>query len=86
MLLDMLEVGRILERGMVPVKVQHPLVNMRVPVTDSPSIALEVAVVDGIEAYNRRVEPDICLGESVPDEKGRFGGVLCREHSLDPIE
>lgn len=86
MLLDMLEVGRILERGVVPVKVQHPLVDMRVPVTDGPSIALEVAVVDGIEAHDRRVEPDVCLGESVPDEKGRFGAVLRCEHGLDPIE
>ena len=86
MFLDMLEVGRILERGVVPVKVQQPLVDMRVPVADGPSIALEVTVVDGIEAHDRRVEPDVRLGESVPDEKGRFSGVLCREHGLDPIE
>ena len=86
MLLDMLEVGRIFERGVVPVKVQQPLVDMRVPVADGPGIALEVTVVDGIEAHDRRVEPDVRLGESVPDEKGQLSGVLCRQHGLDPIE
>jgi len=86
MLLDMLEVGRILERGVVPVKVPQPLVDLRVPVADSPSVALEVTVVDGIEPHDCRVEPDVCLGESITDEEGRWSAVLCREHRFDSIE
>lgn len=86
MLLDMLEVGRILERRVVPVKVLQPLVDVRVPVADGPSIALEVTVINGIEAHDRRVEPDVCLGESITDEERRLSGMLCREHALDPIE
>ena len=86
MFLDMLEVGCILERRVVPIKVLHPPVDVRVPVADGPGIALEVTVVDGIEAYDCRVEPDVCLGESVTDEERRLGGMLCLEHGLDPIE
>jgi len=86
MLLDMLEVSRILERGVVPVKVLHPLVNVWIPITDGPSIALEVAVVDRIEAHDCRVEPDVCLREPVTDEEGRLGGMLCGKHGFDAVE
>ena len=86
MLLDMLEVGRILECGVVPVKVPHPLVNMRVPITDGPSIALEVTVIDRVEAHDRRVEPDVRLGESVTNEEGGLSCVLRSERGLDAIE
>lgn len=78
MLLDMLEVGRVLERGVVPVKVPQPLMDVWVPIADGPSIALEVTVVDGIEAHDRRVEPDVCFRESVTKEEGRLSGMLCR--------
>ena len=64
-LLAMLEVGRTLKRGVVPVKVPHPLVDMRVPITDGPGIALEVTVINRVEAYDRRVEPDVCTRQSV---------------------
>ena len=65
MLLDMLEVGRILKRGVVPVKVPRPLVDMRVSITDDPGIALEVTVINRVEAYDPRVEPDVCTKQSV---------------------
>ena len=86
MLLDMLEVGCILERGIVPEKVPHPLVDMRIPITDGPSIALEVTVINRVEAHDRRVEPDVCFGELVTNEEGRFCCVLRSEHGLDAIE
>lgn len=85
-LLDMLEVGCILERGVVPVKVPHPLVDMRVPITDRPGIALEVTVINRVEAHDRRVEPDVCFGELVTNEEGRFCCVLRGEYGLDAIE
>ena len=64
-LLAMLEVGRTPKHGVVPVKVPRPLVDMRVPITDGPGIALEVTVINRVEAYDRRVEPDVCTRQSV---------------------
>ena len=86
MFLDMLEVGRIFERGVVPVKVLHPLVYVWVSITDGPSIALEVSVIDGVEAHDRRVEPDVRLSESGTNEEGGLSGVLCLENGFDAIE
>ena len=37
-------------------------------VDDSPAVALEMAVVDGVEAHERRKEPPVGLGRLVPDE------------------
>lgn len=52
MILDVQEVGRVLEGRVVPVQVAHPLVGGRVPGADVPDVALEVLDVDGVEADN----------------------------------
>ena len=69
-LLDMLEVGRTLKRGVVPVKVPHPLVDMWVPITDGPGNALEVTVINRFEAHDRRVEPMSAPGKASVRPKG----------------
>lgn len=52
MVLDVEEVGRVLERaaGVAPVQRPHPLVQRRIPAADVPDVALEVLHVDGVEA------------------------------------
>lgn len=46
--LDVQEVGRVLERGMIPVQVAHPLVEVRISGADVADIALEMLDVDGL--------------------------------------
>ena len=41
---------RVLERGVVPVQLAHPQVEVRVPLADRTQVALEVAVVHRVEA------------------------------------
>jgi len=50
---DVVKVGRILERLVVPVEVLHPTVDFWVAVTDGRLVALKVTDVD-------RVEADLC--------------------------
>lgn len=42
--------------------------NVRVPVPDVAQIALEVAVVNGIEAHYGNIKPDVCFGELVAND------------------
>lgn len=48
MVLDVQEVGRVLERRVIPVQAAHPLVEVRVPRADVADVALEVLDVDGL--------------------------------------
>ena len=54
MYLDMIEVTGVLERGVVPVQLPHPQVQVRVPLADRTQVTLEVAVVHRIKANLRR--------------------------------
>lgn len=45
-ILDVQEIGRILERRNVPIQIPHPLMNRRIPAPDIPNIALEVLNVN----------------------------------------
>jgi hypothetical protein len=46
--LDVKEVGRVLERRVVPVQVAHPVVHVRVSRTDVSNVALEMLHIDGL--------------------------------------
>jgi len=50
MVLDVQEVGRVLEGAVVPVQVSEPGVDARVPAAHVADVALEVLDVDGVEA------------------------------------
>jgi len=50
MLLDMLELCRLAEGRMVPVKIAHPAVDIRVTRADIANVALEVLDIDRVEA------------------------------------
>ena len=50
MRLDMLKIARILERGVLPIELAQPAVDVRVSVADGADVALEVHDVDGVEA------------------------------------
>lgn len=81
MVSDVFKVGRLLERLVLPVQVLQPPVELRVVVSDEPSIALEVGVVDRVEADEGREESDVGLGEDTPDEV-----VLALQKSLESVE
>ncbi|KAI3478449.1 hypothetical protein L1887_59657 [Cichorium endivia] len=61
-------------RGVVPVEVLHPLVDVRVSVADGAQVALEVRKVDGVEADDGGVEADVGLGERVGVQVGAAVG------------
>lgn len=42
--------------------------NVRVPMPDVAQIALEVAVVNGIEAHDGDIKPDVCFSELVAND------------------
>ena len=85
MTLDVGELGRVAERGLVPVQVAHPtvkiknqpgpfwcrenylLVKVRITTPDVPEVALEVLLVDDIEADNGRVQTDVKLSHAVAE-------------------
>ncbi len=75
-LLDMLKVRRIPERGQIPVQPPYPAVNSGVSGADIPNIALEVLHVHGVKADDRREQADISLGDGVAEEVWRDGGLL----------
>lgn len=64
----MIKVCRRVERRVVPVQLPEPVVDVRVPVPNVAEITLEVAVVDGIKAYDGDVKPYVCFGELVANE------------------
>ena len=58
--LDVLELGGVLEGGMLPVQVTHPQVQTRVARTDIPNVALEVLDVDRIETNKGDIARNHC--------------------------
>src|SRR5690606_23554782 len=73
-LLDLLEVDRVAEAGgleqVARVGPQHRHLGELLPV------ALEVTVVDGVEPHERDPQPDVGLGDGVPDEVAAGGEPL----------
>jgi hypothetical protein len=76
--LDMLKQRRLAKRRHIPVQVPHPLVDRGITTADITDVALEVLDIDGIEANDGRVQPDIALGDIfAPVERvGVLGEVL----------
>jgi len=58
-LLDVLEVRTVLECRMIPIQVLEPSIDVRIIVPNCPQVAFEMVFVYSIEAYNRRVGPNI---------------------------
>lgn len=73
MVLDMLELRRVLERGYFPIQLSQPGVQVGVAGADIADIALEVLDIDGVEADYGRVEPDIGFGDGRAEVVGTFG-------------
>lgn len=63
MLLNVLKLRRVVEGRNVPVELTHPFMQCWITRADLPEIALEVLVVDGVEADNGCVEADISFGD-----------------------
>ena len=64
MLLDMLELRRLLERRHVPVQISEPAVDGGIAAADVADVAFEVRHVDGIEADGGHVQAHVRFGES----------------------
>ena len=54
-ILDMLELSRVAEFGMIPVQIPQPFVDCWIPTADVAEIGLEVLDIHGIETHNCRV-------------------------------
>lgn len=59
MLLDMLKFRGIPESRNIPVQMSHPLMQIGISTPDILDIALEVLYIDGVEANNGWVKPNI---------------------------
>ena len=77
MLLDMLELGRVPKRRLVPIQVADPFVDGRVAGANVAYVAFEVLDVDGVEADDGRVEADVGFGDvgAVVEGRGVVGEV-----------
>jgi len=71
-LLDMLEVGRVLELRMVPVHALEPIVQGWILASDHAEIALEVLDVDCVETDQGAEDTDIDLGHVVAENIRTF--------------
>lgn len=61
--LDVLKLRGILERRLVPVQVTHPLMHGRISRANIANVALEVLDVNGVEANQRDIQPNVRLGD-----------------------
>ena len=74
-ILDVLEIRRLLEPGRLPVQILQIPVQSRVIVSDGAHVAFEMRHVDGVKAHEGRVRFEIDLGEVAPeDEEAVVGG------------
>lgn len=80
--LDTVEISGVLESGVVPVEVLHPLVDLGVAVSNGSVVALEVGKVDGIESDDGGEQPDVGFGQLV----GVQVGSAVFQHLFDAIE
>lgn len=61
--LNMIKLRRFLKRRQAPVQVAHPFMQVRIPAANVADVALKVLHVHGVEAHQRHVQPDVCLGD-----------------------
>jgi len=66
--LDVVELGRRLERVVFPVQVFHPPVNIRITAADSAEVAFEVTMIHWVKPNDGSEESSICLCELVAYE------------------
>jgi len=66
--LGMIEIVGLLERGVIPVEVLEPSIDMRISMSDIPDVAFEMAHVDWVEADDSGIEPYVGLRQPVSDE------------------
>jgi len=79
--LDMVKVGRGLERIIIPIQFLHPRVDGRIIVSNGANVAFEMAHVNRVETYDGDPEPHICFCERVSNEI-----VLTRQNFFDLVK
>ena len=79
----MIELGRILEGGNVPVKFPQPIVDGREATTDVLEVALEVLHVHWIEADDGGIETNIRFSQGIAEHIGSFASRQMRLHLLE---
>lgn len=85
--LDMLKLRRAAERLLAPIQAPHPAVQRRVPRSDVPHVAFEMLHVDGVEADDGRVEPDVGFGDVRAEVVwARRGGGLLGQVGFGAVE
>ena len=73
--LDVIKVGRLLELGVLPVQLPHPLMQRRVATSNIANIALEVLHVHRIKPDDGDKQTDIDLSQHVAEPvRSRVGG------------
>jgi hypothetical protein len=65
--LDMLKLCRILELGMLPVQLPHPLMQRRVSTANIPNIALKVLDIHRVKPNDRHKQTDINLRQHIAE-------------------
>lgn len=68
-LLDVLKLRRVLEGGIVPVQMPHPLVDVGKSTSDIANVALEVLYVNGIEAHDCCIQTNVGFRDGGGREK-----------------
>jgi hypothetical protein len=63
MVLNMLKLRRVLERGIIPVEMSHPLMEIGITTPNIADIALEMLYVDRIEAHDSGIQADISFSD-----------------------
>lgn len=86
MLLDMLELRRLPERGNIPVQMPQPSMNRGISRANIPQIRLEMLHIHGIKPDDGRVEPDIRLGDGIPVEINLALFLPRGQMGLDPVQ
>jgi len=79
--LYVIKVRGVLESRVLPVKLFHPPVDIRISVADIADITFEVSDVDWIEANDSDPEPNISFGQLITDEE-----FLALEYPLDLVQ
>jgi hypothetical protein len=86
---DMIKVGSILESGIIPIQVLHPLMDEWVSVSNGAEIALEVPMIHRVEPDHCREQTYVRFRRLVSNQEifFAFGFLfLYLKHALNPIE
>lgn len=83
-LLDMLEISRVLDTWDIPVHVLQPSVEIWITMPYTPNHELEMLLVYCVEAYNGCVELDVYLRRVRCAEYVKGRGIRC--HLLEPVQ